>query len=99
MGQSVRDHYLHRLQPDLLSAIRSRLHGDAAPLLGLLAHAGVARSERALDSRLQHSRGRISAADGVLLVVFALRKNCRRQSMDGHWPGVANALSATHLQL
>ena len=54
LGTARRPHRFHRIQPDLLPAVHSRLPGHAAPLLPV--PAGVPGAQRALDRRRHRAR-------------------------------------------
>ena len=79
-AQAVGADRVHRLQPDVLPAVHSRLPGHAAPLSRL--SAGVPGAERAFDRGRLDSGGRLSAADDLFPVVAALR-----QDRGGRIPG------------
>ena len=67
---------VRRLQPDILPAVHSRLHGNAAPVLAV--PSGIPGVECAFDRRFDDSGGRICSAHGLFPVVDALRQNRRR---------------------
>src|SRR5205823_11230220 len=98
VGTPRGDNRVHWFQPDVLPAVRSRLSRHAATLLGLFPYAGMAGAERAFDRRSQHSGNWLSPADGLFILVTALWQTRGRQSMDGHRPGMENAVSTPHFQ-
>ena len=97
LGQAGGADRLHRLQPDVLPAVRSGLSRHAAPLLAV--SAGISGAERALHRRSHDSGGGICAAHGVFPVVHALRQDCPSQSLGRRWPGVDDHFAAAHLTI
>ena len=95
-GRLAALHCVRRFQPDVLPAVHSRLPGDAATLLAI--SAGISGAERALDRRLDHSGRRIPFAHDLFLVVDALRKDCRRQSLGRLRPGMDDLFAAADIQ-
>ena len=86
--------YLHRLQPDVLSAVHSRLSRHAAAVSRVSAR--VPGAERAVDGGRVDSRRRLSAADDLSGVVAALREAGRRESVGSIGPRVDHDVAAAN---
>ena len=99
LGATGRVNRFHRLQPDILPPIPTRIHGHAPALLRLQPHAGVSGAECFIDCGRNRSGRRISAAHGLFPLVHALWQARVRQSMECRWTRMENRLSSTHLQL
>ena len=83
-------------QPDVLPAVHSGLSGNAAAVLAV--SAGISGAERAFDSGVHNSGHRLPAADGVFLVVHAVRKGRRRQPLGRCGFGMEDLFAAADLQ-
>ena len=90
-------HRLHRLQPDLLPAVRRRLSGHAAALRRL--STGVPGLQRAVDRGRDDPRRRLPAADGLPDLRLVPRQAGGQQPLGGEGPRVGDDVTAADVQL
>ena len=93
---SAGDH-LHRLQPDVLPAVRPRLSRHAAALPRV--SAGVPGAERAVVGRRVDPRRRLPDSDGLSDVVAALRPARRLEPVGRRRPRVDDDVAAADREL
>src|SRR6185312_7444539 len=91
------DPRLFRLQPHVLPPVHPRLPRDAAALPRV--PAGVPGVERAVLCRRVDPGDWLPLAARLFVLVVALRRGGRRQSMAGERSGVADAVAATDRKL
>src|SRR5262249_28591681 len=87
---------LHRIQLNLLPAVRAWVPRDAAPVS--LVPSGVSGSERHVHGRRFHSRGRLPPSDGLFYLVDALWSGGQFQSLAGNGTRMANGFTPAAAQ-
>ncbi len=93
-GQAGCADYVHRVQPDVLPAVYSWLHGNAAPLLGL--SSGVPGAQRSLKRGRIGAGSRIHSAAALFHLVVEVWRDRGRQSVASDRSGVGDHFTAAN---